>query len=425
MNADASTLAAANPPSARAPWWEIPALAGRMLWRHWPPLVFWFFAMRLGYDLMRKASLWLAEHSVLLSYAAVALMIVVQLAATIAMFLSLRPSMPSLRSNPRNPLATPTALPDRNDWTHALSVALLPFFAYYATWGLLDGIRRDFYLNYFFGVSFDARERLFDILSARGLWIALLVSAAVRWFAKRQRARSDHLGWSLLVIACEAYWIFVGAAAIAALWSLWDDWWKGTVAYAAAESWWRNPFAFSLSLAPLRAVIDPLWLFVKTLASAMLLPLVWLAITAIVYGIDLRRRQSIDAADERLDSLAQRYQGLHLFWHKLIERFSAGWHSKGVPVVNSIRLVLRAGLPALLVLCLGWTLLDAIDAWGWPLLMQWLGPMDPMRSQMIAQPLLALVDGPLSLRPSLFTQILRVVLLAATFDRALARIRAR
>lgn len=425
MNPTASTLPteglADNGPQAR--WREIPALAGRMLWRHWPPLLFWFFTMRLGYDLMREASLWLAERSVLLSYAAVALMIVVQLAATIAMFLSLRPSMSSLRVGGTS--AATAALPARNDWSHALSIALLPFFAYYATWGLLDGIRRDFYLNYLFGVGFDARERLFDILSVRGLWIALVVSAAVRWFAKRQRARSDHLGWSLLVIACEAYWIFVGAAAIAALWAMFDAWWKGTLAYTSAQNWWKNPFVLSMSLVPVRSVLDPVWQFLRTLASAMLLPLVWLAITAIVYGIDLRRRQHIDAADARLDALAARYRGLHLLWHKLIQRFSAGWHKKGVPVVNSIRLVLRAGLPALLVLGVGWTLLDFIDAWGWPLLMRWLGPMDPMHSQRIAQPLLALVDGPLSLRPALFTQVLRVVLLAATFDRALARIRAR
>ncbi len=393
-----------------------------MLWRHWPPLLFWFFAMRLSYDLMRDFSIWLAGFSILLSYAAVALMIVVQLAFTIAMFLAVRPSMRVFAI----PIARGDAgaSPKPGEWTRALSVALLPFFAYSATWGLLDGIRRDFYLAYFFGVSFDAHERLFDIFSLRGLWIALVVSAALRWFAKTRRAKSDQLGWSVLVTACEAYWIFVGAAAISAVWSSLDSGWKGTVAYTTAREWWGHPFVYSLSLAPLRAVADPAWHFVTSLVRAALLPLVWLAIAAIIYGIDLRRRQHIDAADARLDALAKRYQGTHFLVQKLVGKVSSGWHNKGVPVINSIRLVLRAGLPALLVLCVGWTMIDYLDAWAWPWLMHALGPMDPQRAEQLAQPLLAFVNGPLSMRPALLTQMLRVVLLAATFDTALARIRA-
>lgn len=423
MTTDAAALhATIRTPVAAGGWQGIPILAGRMLWRHWPPLLFWFFAMRLAYDLMRDVSIWLAGFSILLSYAAVALMIVVQLAFTIAMFLAVRPSM-RVFSAPL-PAGDHGTLRQPVEWTHALSVALLPFFAYAATWGLLDGIRRDFYLAYFFGVSFDAHERLFDILSLRGVWIALAVAAAVRWFAKRRRAKSDRLGWSVLVTACEAYWIFVGAAVISAVWSSLDSGWKGTVIYTAAREWWQQPFVFWWSLEPLRVLVEPVWHFVAVLVRAAILPLVWLAIAATIYGIDLRRRQSIDAADARLNALAKRYQSMNMVMQKAVGKVTSGWQSKGVPVVNSIRLVLRAGLPSLLVLCVSWTMLDYLDAWAWPLLMQAIGPMDPDRSVQIAQPLLAFVNGPLSMRPALLTQMLRVVLLAATFDCALARIRA-
>lgn len=421
MSTDVITAhAALDPPASH--WTEIPILAGRMLWRHWPALVFWFFAMRFSYDLMRDSSIWLAGFSILFSYAAVAVMIVMQLAGTIAMFLTVRPSMCALAT--ATPVRDVDALSIHSPWMGALSVALLPFFAYSATWGLLDGIRRDFYLNYFFGVSFNAHERLFDIFSVRGLWIAVVVAGTLRWYAKRRRAANGHFGWSVLVTACEAYWIFVGAAAISAGWSLLDSGWKGTVVFTALRDWWGHPFFFTLSLAPLRAVVEPVWRLVATLASAAVLPLVWLAIVAIVYGIDLRRRQHIDAADGRLDDLTQRYLGMHFLVQKLVAKLSAGWNNKGVPVINSMRLVLRAGLPALLVLCVSWTLLDYIDAWAFPVLMHALGPVDPRDADQFAPSLLAFVNGPMSMRPALLTQILRVVLLAATFDRALVRIRA-
>ncbi len=416
----APPYALGNQSTAR--WWDIPALAGRMLWRHWPPLLFWFFTMRLSYDLIRIAATWLAGFSILLSYAAVALMIVVQLALTIAMFLAVRPSMRAFTN--LSSVRSAGAGSGRQEWTRALSVALLPFFAYYATWGLLDGIRRDFYLNYFFGVSFDSHEKLFDILSIRGLWIAFLVAGGLRWYAKRRHALKPHLGWSILVTACEAYWIFVGAAAISAAWSGWGSWWKGTVAYAATIDWWRNPFVFSISLAPLRAVLDPAWQFVSTLIGAVLLPLVWLAIAATVYGIDLRRRQRIDRADARFYKLAKRYRRTHPLVKKVAGKLTAGWNSKGMPVLNSIRMVLRAGLPALLVLCVGWTLIDYLDAWAWPWLMRALGPLDPQRADYLAQTLLAFVNGPLSMRPALLPEMLRIVLLAAAFDCAFARIQA-
>ena len=69
-------------------WLEIPKLAGRLLWRLWPALLFWFFAQRVAYDLLMDAAIRLAEYSALLSYAAIAVLIVTQLVGTIGMFLA-------------------------------------------------------------------------------------------------------------------------------------------------------------------------------------------------------------------------------------------------------------------------------------------------------------------------------------------------
>ena len=415
MDATQGRSAAGTAAAMASDWFAIPHLAARLLWRHWPQLLFWFFAQRVAYDMMLHVAILLAEKSALLSYAAIALLIVGQIATTIMMFLSLRPSMPALASG--RALAS-AAQP----WMTSLSVTLLPFFAYYATWGLLDGVRRDFHLSYIFGVSFDNRENLQDVLALKGLWIALLTAAVIRHVARRFASTTGKLRWNLLAAACEAYWIFVGVAAIAKVLAMGKDAWRDTVAFQTLTGWWENPFVLELSLAPLKRIAMPLWELLATATGAVLMPLVWLAITAIIFGLDLRRGRRIDAADAHFGLLGRRYRRSHFLVRNAVSRVSAGWSSKGVPVVNAIRLVLRAGLPALLVLCLGWELLAFADAWGWRLMVDAIGPQDQWTWRRIGQPISLLVGSPLSLRPPLFTELLRVVLLAAVFDRAISHL---
>lgn len=414
MNAIAMDAAGAGSASA----WDIPRLAARLLWRHWPALLFWFFAMRVSYGLAMDAAIWLAETSVLLSYAAIAVLIVAQLAGTIAMFLSLRPSLPML-AQARTALRAPAQRP----WIDSLAVALLPFFAYYATWGLLEGVKRDFRLQYIFGIWYEQQESLGDILSVKGVWIALVAAWAVRWVAKKRAAITGHARWLILSTVCEAYWVYVGVAAIAKLIGMGKDWWHGRAVYVAVANWWENPLALYETLPAIKRALVPVWDFVSTAAGAVLLPLIWLAITAIVYGLDLRRGTRIDAADARLRYLSRRYRNLPTLARKAADKASAGWNSKGVPVVNSLRLVLRAGLPALLMLCVCWQLLAFVDAWAWRVAVNLIGPNDPAWWSVIGQPISLLFNGPLSLRPALFTEMMRVVLLAATFGVAISRLR--
>jgi hypothetical protein len=417
MSANIADTATLRSDADASPWWEVPRLTLALLRAHWPVLLFWFFAQRVAYDLLLALSIKLAERTVLLSFAALSLLIVTQLAGTIAMFLALRPSLPALAQT-RGAGAMVTAPP----WTRAVAIALLPFFAYYATWGLLDGLKRDFRLSYIFGVWYEQQEPLNDILKIKGLWIALLVAWAVRYISKRRAAAGGHAAWSVLATVCEAYWVFVGVAAIAKGIMLIKDWWHGRVVYVAVADWWQNPLSLFQLLPPIKRALLPLWDVAATAAGAVLMPLVWLAITAIVYGLDLSRRQRFGDADAQLRLLGRRYRGLHFAWRKLADNASAGWTSKGVPVVNSLRLVLRAGLPALLTLCLCWQLLAFVDAWAFRVVVELVGARDPDEWQLIAQPVSLLFNGPLSLRPALFTELLRVCLLAATFGCAVARL---
>jgi hypothetical protein len=412
---NASSLPLATAPDY--PWLEIPRLAARLLWRHWPALLFWFFAQRVAYDLLLELSLWLSARSLLLAYASLALLVVTQLVATIAMFMVLRPSLPL----PAQTGALPTAAASR-PWVNGVAVALLPFFAYYATWGLLDGLKVDFRIAYLRNTPVEQAGEIRDILSLRGLWIALVVAWIVRKLCHIQLRRSGNALWSLPATVCDAYWVFVGVAAVAKLVGMGKDWWHGRVVYVAVAQWWENPLALYQLLPSIKRVLVPAWDFVATAAGGMVLPLVWLAITAIVYGLDLRKRQRIDDDDESLGKVGARYQAMPFLVRHFAGKASQGWTSKGVPLVNSLRLVLRAGLPALLILCVCYQLLQFVDAWAFRLAMHVLGPQEPAWGEVVGQPIALLFNTPLSLRPALFTELARIALLAATFGCAMARL---
>ena len=417
------SVSAASPASAASmqlpverAWLEIPLLSARLLWRHWPALAFWFFAQRVCYDLLMDLAVKLGERSLLLSFAALSVLIVTQLAGTIFMFQSLRPSLPMLAHG----AITPDTKAVRKQWITALAIALLPFFAYYVGWGLLEGLRRYFATAYIFGVW--EREDLRHVLTLKGLWIALAVAWAVRWFSQRRAAATGHASWNVLATVCEAYWVFVGVAAIGQALQAGKDWWHDRAVYVAVAEWWRSPTALFELLAPIKRALAPLWDFLATAGGAVALPLIWLAITAIVYGIDLRKAQRLDDADAPLERAVARFKSMHFTVRMLADKASAGWTSKGVPVVNSLRLVLRAGLPALLTLCVCWQLLAYLDSWSWRWMQQLVGPKDPAWQQVEGQIYAVFLNTPLSFRSSLLTDVLRVVLLAATFDRAIARL---
>ncbi|BAV95818.1 hypothetical protein [Lysobacter enzymogenes] len=402
--------------SGPGPWLEIPLLTARLLWRHWPALAFWFFAQRLCYGLLMDLAVKLGERSLLFSFAALSVLIVTQLAGTIFMFQSLRPSLPMLAGG----ASTPDTRALRQQWITSLAIALLPFFAYYVGWGLMEGLRRSFLTEYIFSVW--EKEDFRHVLKLKGLWIALAVAWAVRWFSKRRATATGHASWTALATVCEAYWVFVGVAAIAQAIKAGQEWWHERAVYVAVGDWWESPTALFKTLAPTKRALAPVWDFVTTAAGAVALPLIWLAITAIVYGIDLRKAQRIDAADAPLERAVARFKAMHFTLRMLADKASAGWTSKGVPVVNSLRLVLRAGLPALLTLCVCWQLLAFLDSWSWRWMQQLVGPKDPAWQQVEGQIYAAFLNTPLSFRPSLFTDVLRVALLAATFDRAIARL---
>ncbi len=106
---------------------------------------------------------------------------------------------------------------------------------------------------------------------------------------------------------------------------------------------------------------------------AALLPLVWLAITALIFGRDLGE-QALLASNRRIERVVTGYDALPSPLKKFGDDFVKGYRTRYVPVANGVRMTLQAGLGLLLAFCVGYRALDWLSVQAWIALTQWMGP---------------------------------------------------
>ncbi|GAB3963473.1 hypothetical protein GCM10029978_021390 [Actinoallomurus acanthiterrae] len=144
--------------------------------------------------------------------------------------------------------------------------------------------------------------------------------------------------------------------------------------------------------------------------DALVLPLVWLAIAAIVYGLEMDGRESIRGTP--LERFPDRFEGRRL---RLAEVASRSLREKYVPVVHAVRLAHRAGAPVFAWFCLCYVAIGVL--------------LDPLQRGVIA--LIGtdhtvrfwnLTLVPVEFGHRMVAEILRLALLAATFDLVMRRV---
>ncbi|MCO5971612.1 hypothetical protein [Actinoallomurus soli] len=138
--------------------------------------------------------------------------------------------------------------------------------------------------------------------------------------------------------------------------------------------------------------------------DALVLPLVWLAIAAIVYGLEMHDREAIRGTP--LERLPDRLEGRR---RRLAEVASRSLRDKYVPIVHALRLAHRAGAYVFAWFCLCYVAIGAL--------------LDPLQRGVVA--LIGtdhtvrfwnLVLVPIEFGHRMVGEILRLALLAATFD---------
>jgi hypothetical protein len=141
--------------------------------------------------------------------------------------------------------------------------------------------------------------------------------------------------------------------------------------------------------------------------NAAVLPLMWITMTAVIYG---RVVQKLDAPRWRFDRITHRWQQTPRLVRIAGNSVVSDWKDRWIPVANAFRLVARSGLRPMLGYFLAWAVVTFAASAVWIVLKLWvLGPHTLQFWQVIDEPLNLLTDG---LKISL-----QVSLLAAAYDR--------
>lgn len=414
------TSAATELAAAPARWFDLPMTALRLLRAHWPELLCWFFLQQLAYRLLLDLSVWLGHINPPLGFFGLSLLVVAQLLCTIAMFQCLRPSMPGLARAAESQEAE--LLPQR--WsptrrlTEVIAIALLPFFAYYAAWGMLGNLLRAYVLDFLRG---SVGQNPTDLLSATGILTSILLTWALRRFSLWRHDKTRSALWSVTATVCEAYWVFLGLFAISQWTGQGWDWWNDRVVVVAWWGWWEGPRSWFGLLPLLKDWLGPPLGLLRDALWVASLPLLWLAIAAIIYGHDLRDPSLL--THRRLEPWQRRYAGLPTLARAAADRWSAGWRKKTVPILNSLRLILRAGLRPALMLCLCYVGLTFVCSHVFRFVVWLIGPQELQTWHLLTPALDVLVGGPIPLAPTLIKEPLRICLLAAAVELTLRGLR--
>jgi hypothetical protein len=304
----------------------------------------------------------------------------------------------------------------RSNFADAIAIALLPFFAYYATWGLLRDIVGQYSYELLRNIAGLGQPGPLDIIKAPGLWVTIAITYIVRRISVARHERTKSPWWSILATICEAYWVFLGVLAIASYKQMPWDWWHHRVVYVEWQRWWDNPRDL---LGPIKRAIEPVLALGMEGIRVAILPLVWLAIAAIIYGHDVRAPGDSTESPERVTRLRARYTRLPRLLQWTAESWSNGWRNKAMPVVNSLRLLLRAGLRPALALCVCYVALQFACSWAFRGAVWLIGPHDRDVWNVILGPLSLLVGDMSGHTRSLIQEPLRICLLAAAVEVAL------
>jgi hypothetical protein len=394
-------------------------LTGGLFAAYWPVLFFWFLVQHVTHRPLLDASVQLGLFNRPLGFLGLAFLVVVQLLCTIAMFQALRPGMSSLThagDGSRDGLSGGSAgfsTGFRGNFADAIAVALLPFFAYYATWGLLRDIVGQYSYELLRHIAGLGQPGPLDIIKAPGLWVTIAITYVVRSISVKRHKRTKSPWWSILATICEAYWVFLGVLAIASYKQMPSDWWHHRAVYVEWQRWWDNPRDV---LAPIKRAIDPVLALGTEGIRVAILPLVWLAIAAIVYGHDVRAPGDLAESHARVTRLHARYTRLPRVLQWIAETSSDGWRNKALPVVNSLRLLLRAGLRPALALCVCYVALHFVCSWAFRGAVWVIGPHDRDVWNVILGPLSLLTGDMSGQMRSLIQEPLRICLLAAAVD---------
>lgn len=405
--------------------------------RYWPQLAACYLLGMLGRLAAIELAAWLGWDNSLWASLIMPFAGIARLGSFVAMFFVVRHGVPAL-----------AALPARSArQVDLFATVIVPFFAIYLAWQMFS---EDW-------LAFEARAldyRIGDAMMTPGAaelnpeslpvsaatWVvigaALVVRYALSWF-------KDALpGWVFGVrIYVDALWVFLvlSLSVNQGLTFVLNP--GGWLAQRRIVVWFNDTREAVFShFGPLESAWDTVMWALRTVFGGAAVPLVWLAVAGIVYGVSVTapwraaaRRVAGERAWRVVDRTAERQKQLHSRWQRVPRKirrevgdYAESQLGKFKPIVDSGRILLHGGIVALslyVLAYLGLAWLDMSGSFYRPQLgpgylfrgMAWvLGP-HPQQFWAGAADVLALISH-------LIVEPLRICLIAATLGYCLQRV---
>jgi hypothetical protein len=397
---------------------HVALLPVRTLWlaaRFALPLMLWFSAGQLGRYLLIQGGITISHgsHEQLRRIGALiafALLVLVLLAATVGMLSSLRPGLRSLR----RPLDEPFA--------DVLGRTLLPFVIIYLAWGLfLEDVsafeRADLERYLLQDQTTQVAGRALNIESLPVGLVAVAVAWVLRFACERWYERRGGRTPGLATAFFELVFNLFAINSIVVLVRQGREWITGRVFWVTLVDELNRTLPPALSR--FWEAYTGSWLPVAL--TALTLPMIWFSVAALVYGMNVTVDDHQAAlAGTRLERAAGRIgtADAPTRGKRATHAVTAGFRERWVPFLQAFRFTAQAGLPAFGMFCLCWAVIGFGSENGFRAVLQLIGPeRDPTvwRSILV----------PVEFGAALVEQMLRVALLAATFDLVISHIRAK
>jgi len=404
-------------------------LTFRLWWRFWPQLVaLVLLGIVLG-DLFMQIAARAAFLNHMAGLALLTLMALTQLIVTVAMFQTLLPALPAVRAAQKAAQGESQAEPSTGSARLArmVTVALLPFFAYYAAWGFLgDTVRQYSRVTLDMAPFGEGAGNVLDVLDSRWLIPSVVVSWVIRRFATTMQKRGRRSFWQIVVMICETNWIFIGLYVI----SRWKDQIVGwimsrnifSVLQAAADGV-AHPIvsAFAAPMVPVELTSIDSTTKLVNLFFYMLLPVIWLVLAALIYGYDVRDDKELMRVHSRVERLGERYRAIPKFLRDFVEHFISGYRSRYLPIANGVRITLSSGVVLIVALIVGYRLIDWAAAWAWLGMTRLIGPHELDTWQVLTQGVSLLFGSAFQdSSTGILVEPLRISFLAAVLEIAFA-----
>jgi len=428
------------------PWHDAGAVivdALRLLWRHWPVLVFIYLLGAAGHNGFLWLSVVVSERNPTVAGFLLPLVPISTLVALILMLRALTPSLPHVHLD-ADPVLAPEPAPGTGpeqevreqgrvrtayrrvrEVTSArlalLAGTLIPFLTLYVSEGYLKQDRLAFTSAAYFdeftkrgltlgGGTAMNTDRLF-IAGGWALAALIFVALTVRWLLDRFDLPRKALGWGLFAGYLEVLWLFLLANHFTGL----KDWgWRWIMSRRfsewAADGWqgflgWLGPFG------------DPVGWATGWILGALgrgdqliLLPIAWLTVGAVVYGRSIAAPKPTPREPGRIARVGERVPAPA---RKAWDEMTGSVRGRFTRLASGLRLLISAGLVPMLLFCLVFLLARQSENLAKWVARMIIGPQE-VTTRLAFAPHVAVFTG------AVYTTVL-VVLLGAAINRILGR----